>query len=149
MCQHQQIVMQRQRRAGHVDDDEIVAFLQGCDQLCRRHRRVVDGSVSFSSLGQHVHALDDRLRGALDEQLIDAVRCLQRGAQAGAGVRAEQHGRGAAMQVGVEQDRVPLGLDAEMPGQVGGDGAGADAAARAGHGDHAAADARLGIGAPG
>ncbi len=64
---------------------------------------------------------------------------LQRHAQAGARLDRQQHRRGAAVQVAVQQQRVASRPFGQIPGEVGGDGGRADAAMHAGDGDDAPA----------
>ena len=109
--------------------------------------------IEGGAVGQH-RLVDRRLGGedaelvvgadhrALDEQAVDAARILDRVGQAAAGLEVERQRAGAEMDVEVEQGGRAAALVAHQPGQRGGDGRGADAAADADHGGHDVAASR-------
>ena len=138
--------MQRQAdRNGTSADDEVVAPAQRVHQrlppCLARHRPACRPAAPASPAhaGGHPPAAPRARPAARRPVPASAAQLLSpRG-----GRHVEQEGRGAEMQVGVEQDGVAPGHDAEVPGEVDGHRAGAHAAAHAGDGQQPAAQRRL------
>ena len=111
-------------------------FLQLEESGAIGHQRLVDRRFRR----QHGQPLVGAHHGALDEQAVDAARILDGIGQAAAGFEVERQRAGAEMDVEVQEGGCALRLLAEQPGQAGGHGRGADAAADADDGGH---DVRL------
>ena len=132
VSQHQQITMQFHPSERRVDHDEVVTLTQGFDQSAGGTWFIFHLLEQILLTRQHVQAIGDHLRRALDEQLIDALWRLECGSQSGPGFCVQQQRAAATMEIGIQQDGMSVRPFAQMPGQIGRDGAGADAAAHAG-----------------
>ncbi len=141
------------------DDDDDMDVVEEMRELHHHVARQVDHRalegvadlllqlIEGRAVGQH-RLVDRRLGGedakllvrphhrALDEQAVDAARILDRVGEAAAGLEVERERAGAEMDVEVEQGGRAAALVAHQPGQRGGDGRGADAAADADHRRH-------------
>jgi hypothetical protein len=90
--------------------------------------------------GQHAQFVVGPHHRPFDEKTVDAARILDRVGKAAARLEVEAEGAGPEMDVEVEQGGRPAAFVAHQPGERGGDGRGADAAA---HADHRRGDVGL------
>ena len=139
MGEGEQLAVAGQGQKRHVHDDEIVAYPQRVDQPACGARGVGQRLAELLLGGQDVQPFGHRQRRPLDENWVYPRRLFQRQPQARAGFAAQHQGTGAHVQVGLQEHRVALGDDAEIPGQIAAEGGGADAAAGADDTDDPAA----------